>query len=110
MLIKIFENTFFGGDSRLQCVKYQEKNELLFQKYSSKKRYIAVQAGFQQRFSQAPPFKKIIQLNVTKCRLHETSLNRNKENSGRRRTARSEDNIELIKYIIKQPKCDTNMY
>ena len=28
MLLKIFENTFSGGDSRLQCHKYQKKNEL----------------------------------------------------------------------------------
>ena len=31
MLIKIFENTFSGVELRLQCLKYQNKNELLLQ-------------------------------------------------------------------------------
>ena len=38
MLIKIFENTFSGGDSRLQCLKYQNKNELLLKKNFSKEK------------------------------------------------------------------------
>ena len=32
------------------------------------------------------------------------SLNRNKENSGRRRTAHSKDDIELVRNIRKEPK------
>ena len=31
-LIKIFKNTFSGGDSRLQCLNYQKKNDFLLEK------------------------------------------------------------------------------
>ena len=40
MLIKIFENTFSGGDSRSQCLKCQKKKELLLQKNFSKEKAI----------------------------------------------------------------------
>ena len=66
-------------------------------KIFERKSYIAVQVAFQERFNQAPPSKKTIQQNVEKSSSHGTNLNRNKEYSARRRTARSEENIELVR-------------
>ena len=80
MHINIFENTFLE--------KIQGYNT------SNIKR---VQAAFRQQFNQASPCKKTIEQNVTKYCSHGTSLNRNKENSGRRRTACSEEVIELFR-------------
>ena len=54
-----------------------------------------------QRFNHAPSSKKTIQQNVKKYRSHGTSLNRNKENSGRRRTALSEENIERVRNMLE---------
>ena len=79
----------------------KEERAFVVEKFFARKSYIAVQATFQQRFNHAPPCKKTIQQSVTKYRSHGTSLNRNKENSGRRRTARSEENIELVKNILE---------
>ena len=83
----------------------------VIESFFERKSYIAVQAAFRQRFNQAPPCKKAIQQNVTKYRLHRTILDRNKENYGRQRTARSEEKIELFRNILqKQPKFGTNLY
>ena len=79
----------------------KEERAFVVEKFFERKSYIAVQAAFQQQFNQAPPCKTIIQQNVTKYRSHGTSLNRSKENSGRRRTARSEENIELVRNILE---------
>ena len=94
MLIKIFENKFSGRDLMLQI----SKEELVFvvEKFFERKTYIAVQPAFCQRFNQVP-----IQQNVTKYCSHGTSLNRNKEKSARRRTGRSEENIELVRNILE---------
>ena len=59
-------------------------------------------AALSQRINQAPPCNKIIQQSVTIYHLHGTSLNKNKENVGRRRTARSEENIELVSNILEK--------
>ena len=69
--------------------------------FFEKKSYIAVQAAFQKQFIQAPPFKKTKQHNITKYRLHGTSLNRNKENFGRQRTARSQESIWLVRNTLE---------
>ena len=79
----------------------KEKEALVVEKFFYRKSYLAVQAAFQQQFYQAPPCKKTIQQNVRKAHSHGASVNRNKENSGRRGTARSEENIELIRNILK---------
>ena len=69
------------------------------EKVFESKIYIAVQAAFRQRFNQEPTCKKTIQQNATKHRSRGTSLNRNKENSGRQRTARWEENVEQVRNI-----------
>ena len=73
----------------------------VIESFFERKSYIAVQAAFRQRFNQAPPCKKTIQQNVTKYRSHGTTLNRNKEDSGRRRTALSEENIDLVRNMLE---------
>ena len=70
-------------------------------KFFERKSYIAVITAFRQRFNQAPPCKKNNPKNITKFSLHGSSLNRNRENSERRRTARSEENIELVRNILE---------
>ena len=79
----------------------KEERCFVVEKYFERKSYIPVKAAFRQRFNQVPPCKKTIQQNVTKYRSHGTSLNRNKENSGRRRTGRSEEVIELFRNILE---------
>ena len=75
--IKIFENAFSGGNSRLQCLNHQKKNEFCCRKIFRKKlSYIAVHAAFRQRFNHAPPCKKTIQRNVKKYHSHGRSLKR----------------------------------
>ena len=62
---------------------------------------MADQAAFRKRFNHAPHIakkKKTVQQNSS----HETSLNRNKENSARRRTAYSEENIERVKNVLEK--------
>ena len=83
-------------------ISKQERAFVVEKIFGKKKlQYIAFQAAFQQRFNQTLPCKRTVQQNVNKYRSHRSSLNRNKENSGRRRSARSEYNIELVKNILK---------
>ena len=73
----------------------KEEPAFVAEKFIKRKSYIAVQAAFWQRFNQTPPCKKTIQ------HLLRTSLNRNKDNSGRRRTAPFEEKIELVRNILE---------
>ena len=74
----------------------KENRVFVVKRFFERKSYTVVQAAFQQRFNQTLPCKKTIQQKFTKYRSHETILKRNKQNSRRRRTARSEKNIELV--------------
>ena len=65
----------------------------VLENFFERKSYIAVEATFQQQSNQVQLCKKTIEQNVTKYQSHVTSLNRNKESSGRQRTAHSEKNI-----------------
>ena len=78
-----------------------EERVLVVEKYFERKIYIAVQAEFRQRYIHAPPCKKTIQQNVKKYRSYGLSLNKNEENSGCRRIARSEENIERVKIMLE---------
>jgi len=65
--------------------------------------------AFRERFPERePPAAKTIWANVKKYRDHGTSLNRNKGNSGRRRTGRSEENIEAVRQQILEHPRDTS--
>ena len=64
-------------------------------KYQETKSYLTVQNLFREQFpDRGPPSKTTIWKNVQKYQEHGTSLNLNKNRSGRRRTVRSEENIE----------------
>ena len=79
----------------------KEEQVYVVENLFERKSYIAVQAVVQQQFNQAPPCKKTIQQNITKYCLHGTNLNKNKENSGRQKTGRFEENIELVRKIFE---------
>ena len=72
----------------------------MLQKNISKKNSIAVQAAIPQRFNHVPPCKKTFQQNV-KNTIHMERAYIETENSGRRRTARSEENIEQVRNMLE---------
>jgi hypothetical protein len=66
--------------------------------YNTTHSLVSVQNAFRERFpDRNPPAHTTILKNVRKYNIHGTSLNRNKTNSGRPKTARSEVNIEAVK-------------
>ena len=99
MLKKIFQNTFSRRDAMSQLS--WEERVLVEEKYFEKKSYMVVQAEFRQRYIHAPPYEMTIQQNIKKYRSYGISLNRNKENSGWRRTISSEENIERVKIMLE---------
>lgn len=70
----------------------------------STRSFIEVKRLFQNNFPERePPTRKTIWINVKKYENHGTSLNRNIGNSGRRRTARSDENITRVQDILADP-------
>ena len=101
MLINIFENSFLEEIQGYNTSNIKTRTSFCCRILFDRKSYIAVQAAFQQQFNQRPPCKKSIQQKVTKHRSHGTSLNRNKGNSGSRRTACSEEDIKAVRNILE---------
>ncbi len=65
--------------------------------------------AFRERFPEwEPPAAKTIWANVRKYQEHGTSLNRNKGNSGRRRTGRSKMNIAAVRQQVLEHPRDTS--
>ena len=63
----------------------------------------AVQEAFMQQFpDRQPPSKTTIWRNVIKYERKGTCLNCNKGNSGRRRSVRTGENIELVRNTLEQ--------
>ena len=70
----------------------------LVEKYFETKSVVEVLTLFQIAFpGRNPPSSSTVWRNVNKYRQHGTSLNRNKGNSGRRKTGRSEENIQAVR-------------
>ena len=70
----------------------------IVEKYFETKSVVAVLRQFQIAFpGRNPPSSSSVWRNVNQCRLYGTSLNRNKGNSGRRKTGRSEENIQAVR-------------
>jgi hypothetical protein len=70
----------------------------IVEKYFETKSVVAVLRQFQIAFpGRNPPSSLSVWPNVNKYRLHGTSLNRNKGNSGRRKTGRSEEDIQAVR-------------
>jgi hypothetical protein len=71
--------------------------------YNRTQSLVAVQNAFRQRFpGRNPPSINTILQNSRKYSEHGTSLNRNKNNSGRPRTARSQQNIAAVRRLLEQ--------
>ena len=80
-----------------------EQRILVVLEYNSTNSLVTVQNAFRERLpDRNPPAKTTILENVRKYSNHGTSLNRNKNNSGRRRTARSRDNVEAVRHVLEQ--------
>ena len=76
----------------------KEQRVFVVSRYLETKSYQAVRVDFQQRFpGRAMPCKSTIDRNVKKYLEHGTSLNLNRQFSGRRRTARSGQNIADVR-------------
>ena len=80
-----------------------EQRVFVVETYLRTNSYIRVKQAFAERFGdREPPSKSTIDRNVRKYRNHGTSLNRNKGNSGRRRTATSRENIEAVRHLLEE--------
>lgn len=78
----------------------------IVRKYYETRSFLAVKEAFLQQFPERnPPSTSTIQRNVEKYEREGTSLNLNKKRSGRRRTTRSQENIEQVRlFIAAQPQ------
>lgn len=82
-----------------------EQRIFIVSKYEETKSYLTVQKLFREKFpDREPPYKATIWKNVAKYRKNGTSLNLNKTNSGRRRTARTQENIEAVRKLLNESK------
>ena len=86
-----------------------EQRVFIVKKYFETHSFVEVQRLFRLQFpGRNPPDKANIWRNVKKYEIHGTSLNRNPKNSGRKRTARSNDNIDAIhNELINNPVIST---
>ena len=79
-----------------------EQPVFVVRKYYETGSYIEVQEAFRGRFpNRDPPVKATIWKNVTKYEKSGTSLNLNKGNSGRRRTATSVQNLDAVRVLLE---------
>ena len=89
----------FTAEQRTFMVLYYNRTQSL----------VAVQNAFRQRLpGRNPPSKNIILQNFRKYSEHGTSLNRNKNNSGRPRTARSQQNIAAVRRLLEHNPRDVS--
>ena len=66
---------------------------------------IAIQQLFEERFRvRVSPTKMTIRKNVKKYKTKRSSLNLNKDRSGRRRPERTQENINLQEKLTKDPR------
>ena len=102
--------TLFSVHMQLFCIiKYLQKSKKMIQLTTEQRTFIVktfhetgsfriTRDRFGERFlDRQSPALKTIWANVRKSSKHGTILNRNKGNSGRRRTGRSEANIEAVR-------------
>ena len=79
-----------------------EQRVLVVRKHYETGSYIEVQEAFRGRFpDRDPPVKATRWKNVTKYERSGTSLNLNKGNSGRRRTATSVQNVDVVRVLLE---------
>ena len=75
-----------------------EQRTFVVKKFHEFKSYVAVIEAFRQQFpGRNPPSKSTIQRNVRKYDDNGTSHNLNKDRSGRRKTVRTQQNIQQVR-------------
>ncbi len=80
-----------------------EQRIFIVLQYNRAQNTTEVQNIFRARYpNRDPPHKATILRNVRKCSSEGTSPNLNKGNSGRRRTARSEQNIAAVRNLLEE--------
>lgn len=79
-----------------------EQRVFIVKEFNLSKSYKEVQNAFQQQFpNRTSPSKSTIWENVVKYQTEGTSLNLNKGRSGRKRSMRSAENIELVRHGLE---------
>ena len=86
------------------CLTYQLSNaRFFFEVFLRTGIYVTVQREFRKAFpDRESPSKSTIRYNVTKYREHGTSLNRHKDNSGRRITVRTPESLEIVRQRVEE--------
>lgn len=86
-----------------------EQRIFVVKTYHETRSFQATQNVFAETFhDREPPTKKTIWSNVKKYEDHGTSLNRNREHSGRRRTARTQENIAAVRQQLAEHPAQTS--
>ena len=84
-------------------IALNEQRVFVVETYFRTNSYKKVKEAFSDKFSEkAVPSKSSIERNVKKYRNHAMSINRNKENSGRKRSARTVENIEAVRALLER--------
>ena len=80
-----------------------EQGIFIVKSYYETKSYNHVQTNFRTLSSEClPPNKTTIRKNVKTYERDDTSLNMNKERSGRRITTRTQENIEVVRQALER--------
>ena len=81
----------------------REQRVFIVLNYQETKNYEIVRRNFEQIFPERiSPTKKTVRRTVQKFNEHGTTLNRNKGNSGRKRIARTQENVEMVQNVIDE--------
>lgn len=81
----------------------KQQRVFIVEKYLVTKSFQQVSQSFEERFPERPsPTKMTIWRNVAKYRTEGTSLNLNKRRSGRKRTGRTEENIQRVHQALTE--------
>lgn len=81
----------------------REQRVFIVLNYQETKNYEIVRRNFEQKYPERmSPTKKTVRRTVQKFKEHGTTLNRNKGNSGRKRTAITPENIEIVQNVIAE--------
>ena len=80
----------------------KEQRVFVVKSYYQTQKFSVIRDLFRQKYpDRDPPNKTTIWRNIQKYEAHGTSLNRNKGNSGRKRTGRSNENIDTVQETLE---------
>ena len=101
MSIHLTKQGFYSMISNMVQLTTAQRS-FLVKKYHETRSYLQTQEAFHLMFpDRDPPTKKTIWLNVRKYEAEGTSHNLNKGRSGRRKSARTEENIEAVRQQLE---------